>query len=64
MNFSVFYLSGVNYQPYYQEGHPQQGSHWKGPTVKGAILLFSDTFFDVEGAEKRELLEKFWEKLG
>ena len=30
----------------------------------GAILAFSDTFFGAEGAEKLELLEIFWEKLG
>ena len=30
----------------------------------GPILAFSDTFFGAEGAEKWELLEIFWEKLG
>ena len=30
----------------------------------GANLTFSDTFFGAEGAEKWELLENFWEKLG
>ena len=63
-DFLVSYLSGVTYQPYYQEGASPAGKPLEGAYGQGGNFVVQWHFFDAEGTEKRELLEKIWEKLG